>query len=97
MWSRAHRGGQGSLHPSSTKLSLDDVARRFATPSTSSHLMDLVSQRSGIELFGSDSRNWSSACADALLGGACKVMMCAPPVPGNSSLVRVRYRSPTSG
>jgi Helix-turn-helix domain of resolvase len=60
-------------------------------------LIDLVSLRPDTELFGSDARRLSSACADVLLGGACQVMICAPTVLGRSSLVRVRYRSPTSG
>src|SRR5271166_5126698 len=60
-------------------------------------LSDLVSQRSGSESFGSDARNFSSACADVLLGGACKVMMYWPGDWVRASCVRVRYRSPTSG
>ena len=41
-------------------------------------LIGSVSQRSGIESFGSDARSLSIACADVLLACACKVMMYWP-------------------
>jgi hypothetical protein len=48
------------------------------TPTLTECLIDRVSQRSDTELCNNEARSWSSARIDALLAGACKVMMCWP-------------------
>src|SRR5271167_3804979 len=92
------RGGAGPLVVVHLEL---DTIRRWSLIDWPGWLScrpgELVCQRSDTGLRGNDARSWSSACVDELLGGAWKVRMCWPPVWGRSSLVRVRYRSPTSG